>query len=136
MEQEESKRGRKTNEAQYEEMMTESFEMILYQKLSFTEYRSQAAKKFGISTRQAENLYKEARTRLKERFSQERDEIIDEQLNRYFDLLQRCRESGNRRIEAEVLRDLNKLYGIEAAQKVDVTSGGEKLSINIVLNKD
>lgn len=136
MEQEESKRGRKTNEAQYEEMMTESFEMILYQKLSFTEYRSQAAKKFGISTRQAENLYKEARTRLKERFSQERDEIIHEQLNRYYDLLMRCRESGNRRVEAEILRDLNKLYGIESAQKVDVTSGGEKLSINIVLNKD
>ncbi len=128
-------KGRKTNVAQYEERMTEVFEMILYKKLSYTEFRTQAAELFGITTRQAENLYKEARERLKERFAQDREEILNEQLNRLYDLLDRCRASGNRRIEAEVLRDLTKLYGLESAQKLDITSGGEPININIILDK-
>jgi hypothetical protein len=31
--------GRKTNEAQYEERMVEVFEMVLYETLSYTEFR-------------------------------------------------------------------------------------------------
>lgn len=130
------KEGRKTNVAQYEERMVEVFEMILYKKLSYTEFRSQAAEKFGITTRAAETLYKEARERLKERFAQERDEILQEQLGRLYDLLDRCREAGNRRVEAEVLRDLNKIYGLDQPVKVDLTSGGQPISININLSND
>jgi len=130
------KEGRKTNVAQYEERMVEVFEMILYAKLSYTEFRSQAAEKFGITTRQAETLYKEARERLKERFDQQREEILSEQLGRLYDLLTRCREAGNRRVEAEVLRDLNKIYGLDQPVKVDLTSGNLPISININLSND
>ena len=129
----ENKGGRKSNVAQYEERMVEVFEMVLYKKLSFTEFRTQAADKFGITTRQAETLYKEARERLKEKFDQQRDEILSEQLGRLYDLLDRCREAGNRRIEAEVLRDLNKIYGLDQPVKLDLTSGGNPISININL---
>jgi len=129
-------KGRKTNEAQYEERMTQVFEMILYKKLSFTEFRSQAAEIFGITTRQAEHLYKDARERLKERFQQERDEILQEQLTRYFDLLERARMDNNKRVERETLADINKLYGLDQPVKVDVTSGGNPISINIVLNNE
>jgi hypothetical protein len=132
----ETKEGRKTNVAQYEERMVEVFEMILYNKLSYTEFRSQAAEKFDITTRQAESLYKEARDRLKERFDQQREEILSEQLGRLYDLLSRCREAGNRRVEAEVLRDLNKIYGLDQPVKVDLTSGGNPISININLSND
>lgn len=132
----EIKEGRKTNVAQYEERMVEVFNMILYKKLSFTEFRSQAAEMFGITTRQAESLYKDARDRLKERFEQEREEILSEQLGRLYSLLDRCREAGNRRIEAEVLRDLNKIYGLDQPVKVDLTSGNLPIAINIILNKD
>jgi hypothetical protein len=130
------KEGRKTNVAQYEERMVEVFEMILYSKLSYTEFRSQAAEKFDITTRQAESLYKEARERLKERFDQQREEILSEQLGRLYDLLSRCREAGNRRVEAEVLRDLNKIYGLDQPVKVDLTSGNLPISININLSND
>jgi hypothetical protein len=125
------KEGRKTNVAQYEERMVEVFEMILYKKLSYTEFRSQAAEMFGITQRQAESLYKDARDRLKERFEQQREEILSEQLGRLYDLLYRCREAGNRRVEAEVLRDLNKIYGLDQPVKVDITSAGEPIKINI-----
>lgn len=125
--------GRKTNVGEYEERMVEVFEMILYKKLSYVEFKKQAAKKFDISHRQAENLYADARNRLKERFEQEREEIVQEQLARLYDLLDRCREAGNRRTESEVLRDLAKIYGIEQPQKLDITSGGQPITISINL---
>jgi hypothetical protein len=132
----ENKGGRKSNVAQYEERMVEVFEMILYSKLSYTEFRSQAADKFGITTRQAETLYKEARERLKEKFDQQREEILSEQLGRLYDLLARCREAGNRRVEAEVLRDLNKIYGLDQPVKLDLSTNGNPIAINIILDRD
>jgi vacuolar-type H+-ATPase subunit H len=128
--------GRKTNEAQYEERMVEVYEMILYDTLSFTEFRKEAARRFNITTRQAESLYKDAKDRLKERFSQEREVVLNDQIMRLHDLLKRCRDNNNRKIELETLAVLNKLYNIDSPVKVDVTSGGVPLSINIVLNKE
>jgi hypothetical protein len=120
---------------EYEERMTRVFEVMLYEKKSYNEFKVQISKEFNITQRQAENLWVDARTRLKERYSQEQEEILQEQLNRYHDLLMRARESGNRRVEREVLADMNKLYGLESAKKVDITSGGEQISININLGE-
>jgi hypothetical protein len=120
---------------EYEERMTRVFEVMLYEKKSYNEFKVQIGKEFNITQRQAENLWAEARTRLKERYSQEQEEILQEQLNRYHDLLMRARDSGNRRVEREVLADMNKLYGLESPKKVDITSGGEQISININLGE-
>jgi uncharacterized protein YcbK (DUF882 family) len=125
--------GRKTNEAQYEERMVEVFEMVLYETLSYTEFRKEASRRFGITTRQAESLYKDAKDRLKERFSQEREAVLSDQLSRLHDLLKRCRDNNNRKVELETLATLNKLYGLDQPVKVDVTSGGLPISININL---
>jgi len=127
--------GRKTNEAQYEERMVEVYEMILYDTLSFSEFRKEASRRFNISTRQAETIYKDAKDRLKERFSQERESVLNDQLSRLHDLLKRCRENNNRKVELETLAVLNKLYNIETPVKVDLTSNGLPFAINIVLDK-
>jgi uncharacterized protein YcbK (DUF882 family) len=134
-EEEKGTAGRRTNEAQYEERMVEVFEMILYDTLSYTEFRKEAARRFSISTRQAESLYKDAKDRLKERFSQERENVLNDQLSRLHDLLKRCRDNNNRKIELETLATLNKLYGLDQPVKVDVTSGGNPIAINIILDK-
>ena len=89
-----------------------------------------------ITQRQAEVIYKQVKDTLKNRFKDEQEEILETQITRYQDLLIRARDSGNRRIEREVLSDLNKLYGIESPTKVDLTSGGEPISLNIILSKD
>ena len=128
--------GRKTTELEYEERMVRVFEMIVYEKKSYTEFRDQAAKEFEVSTRTAENMWADCRNRLKERFTQDREEILSEQLNRLYDLLNRSRLAGNRRVEGEVLRDISKIYGLDQPVKVDLTTGGEPISINIILNKD
>lgn len=128
--------GRKSTELEYEEKMVRVFELIVYEKKSYVEFRDIASKEFGISNRAAETMWADCRNRLKERFNQEREEILSEQLNRLYDLLNRSRLAGNRRVEAEVLRDISKIYGLDAPQKVDVTSNGETISVNIILNND
>jgi hypothetical protein len=121
----------KANELEYEQRMERAFEMMLYEKKSYDEFKKQFAQEYDITTRQAENVWKDVRTRLKERYNQNQEEILTEQLNRLYDLLNRCRLQGNRRIESEVLRDITKILGMEAPKKVDLTSNGETISINI-----
>jgi len=83
--------GRKSNEIEYEEKMTRVFELILWEKKSFTEFRDLVSKEFDISTRAAENMWMDARKRLKERHTGEQEEILQDQLTRLYDLLNRCR---------------------------------------------
>jgi hypothetical protein len=128
----ENKGGRKSNVATYEERIPEAFEMILYEKLSYTEFRQQGAKKWGITERAAETIWKDCKDRIKARFEEQTEEIISEQLSRYFDLLTRSRADNNKRVERETLADINKLYGLEQ-RKIDITSNGEPISININL---
>ena len=124
--------GRKSTEAEYEERIPEAFEMILYQKLNYVEFRTTASKRWKISERSAETIWKDVKDRLKARFDEKTEEIISEQLSRYFDLLSRARADNNKRVERETLADINKLYGLEQ-RKIDITSNGEPISININL---
>jgi hypothetical protein len=78
--------GRKSTEFEYEEKMVRVFELIVYEKKSYVEFRDIASKEFGITTRAAESMWQDCRNRLKERFTQEREEIMSEQLNRLYDL--------------------------------------------------
>lgn len=128
-----AKAGRKTDELEFESRMNRVFEMMLYEHLSYREFATKAAKEFDISERQAENLWKEARTRLKERFERNSEEILQDHLNQLYDLLKRSRDDNNKRTEREVLADLAKIYQLET-KKVDITSNGQPISININLD--
>ena len=134
MENKETKKGRKSNEIDYEARMPRVYEMMLYEHLGYDEFASKAAKEFQITTRAAENLWTEARRRLKERYKQNSDEILENHLNQLYDLLNRCREDNNKRTEREVLADIAKIHQLEV-KKVDVTSNGQPISININLTE-
>ena len=123
----------KVNDLQFEERMNRVYELMLYEHLSYREFASKAAKEFKISERQAENLWKEARTRLKERFQRNSEEILQDHLNQLYDLLKRAREDNNKRVERETLADIAKIHQLEI-KKVDVTSNGQPISININLD--
>jgi hypothetical protein len=133
MENKEIKKGRKTDELEFESVMSRVYEMMLYEHLSYREFATKAAKEFNISERQAERLWKEARIRLKERYTQNQDEILENHLNQLYDLLKRCRDENNKRTEREVLADIAKIHSLET-KKVDITSNGQPISININLN--
>ena len=129
----ETKKGRKTDELEFEQVMERVFYMMLYEHLSYREFASKAAKEFKITERQAERLWAEARTRLKERFKQNQDEILENHLNQLYDLLKRARDDRNKRVEREVLADIAKIHQLEV-KKVDVTSNGQPIQININLD--
>jgi hypothetical protein len=131
-----AKAGRKTDEIEFESRMSRIYDMMLYEHLSYREFASKAAKEFDISERQAENLWKEARTRLKERFKQDQDEILENHLNQLYDLLKRARDDNNKRTEREVLNDIAKIHSLEGTKKIDITSNGNALTLNIQLDKD
>ena len=129
-----AKTGRKTDEIEFEQVMNRVFEMMLYEHLSWNEFRDKAAKEFQISARQAERLWGEARTRLKERFERNNEEILQDHLNQLYDLLKRARDDRNKRVEREVLADIAKIQSLEGVKKVDITSGGTPIAININLD--
>jgi len=121
----------KSTAVQMEERMQRVFEMMLYEHLSYNEFKEKAAKEFNITARMAENYWKEARVRLKERFERNSEEVLQDHLNQLYDLLKRAREDNNKRVERETLADLAKIMGLEATKKVDLTSNGQPIAINI-----
>ena len=125
--------GRKTSVAERESFNPRFIELILYDKLSYTQFRDLVSKEFGVSSLQAELYYKETRQLLKDKFTAQTDEILNEQLGRYFDLLKRARKDGNDLVEMTVLKQLDKIFGLEATKKVDVSSGGKPITISINL---
>jgi hypothetical protein len=132
MEENKNKGGRKSTVASYEERIPQAFEWILYEKINSIEFRERGAKEWGISQRAVDSIWADCKERIKKRFEEESEEILTQQLQRSFDLLKRCRETNNRRVEAEVLRDISKLYGLDT-RKIDIQSGGQPISININL---
>jgi len=125
-------KGRKTDEVEFEQVMVRVFELMLYEHLGHDEFASKAAKEFNCSVRHAERLWAEARRRLKERFKQNSEEILENHLNQLYDLLHRCKQDGNKRTEKETLDSIAKIYQLET-KKVDITSNGQSISININL---
>jgi hypothetical protein len=128
-----AKAGRKTDELQFEMRMNRVYEMMLYEHLGYNEFAEKAAKEFDVSVRQAENLWAEARKRLKERFERNSEQILEDHLNQLYDLLKRCRDDNNKRTEREVLADIAKVQGMDK-QKIDLTTNGQPISINIKLD--
>jgi len=129
------RRGRKLTDIEIAERFQVAYEWIVYKRLSYVEFREKFSKEYKITVRQAEIVWKQVKDTIKERFKDEQETLLENQIERYFDLLARSRENGNRRIEREVLSDLNKLYGLEASAKLDITSSGQPISLNIILDK-
>lgn len=128
--------GRKSTVVEYSEKLTEALELILYKRLSSGEFRTTFSKMYGVSERTADATWKRCKDIIAERFKEEQGVLIEQQIERYFDLLYRARQDNNKRVEREVLDSISKLYGLEAPKKVDLTSNGESISVNIILNND
>lgn len=128
--------GRKSTVVEYSEKLTEALELILYKRLSSGEFRTTFSKMYGVSERTADATWKRCKDIIAERFKEEQGVLIEQQIERYFDLLYRARQDNNKRVEREVLDSISKLYGLEAPKKVDLTSNVESISVNIILNND
>lgn len=128
--------GRKSTIVEYSEKLTEALELILYKRLTSGEFRTTFSKMYGVSERTADATWKRCKDIIADRFKEEQGILIEEQLMRYFDLLERARQDNNKRVERETLQDISKLYGLDAVKKIDITSGDLPISVNIILNND
>ena len=128
--------GRKSTIVEYSEKLTEALELILYKRLTSGEFRTTFSKMYGVSERTADATWKRCKDIIAERFKEEQGVLIEQQVERYFDLLIRARQDGNKRVERETLDSISKLYGLEQTRKIDITSGDLPISVNIILNND
>jgi|694.fasta_scaffold47907_13 hypothetical protein len=131
MEEKKKTGGRKSNVVEYSEKLTEALELILYKRLTSGEFRLTFSKMYGVSERTADATWKRCKEIIAERFKEEQNVLIEQQVERYFDLLNRAREDKNKRVERETLDSITKLYGLEGPKKVDVTTNGEPIKINL-----
>jgi hypothetical protein len=129
------KYGQKANGPQQQQRLNEALELILYKGYGFEEFTKQYAKIYNVSTRTAQKVWVACKDILKERSALKHEEIISNQMNRYMDLLERARLDGNKRVERETLWDMSRIMGLDQ-RKVDITSGGEAISIKINLSND
>lgn len=123
----------KSTKMEYEDRVPQLMRLILIERLSFNEFCTRVKNDYNVTKRTGATWWKDVRERLKERYVEASEEVIYEQIQRYFDLYKQAEKRGNTRVMREILADLNKLYGLEKPAKLDVTSGGEKIKINIVL---
>ena len=69
-------------------------------------------------------ILKDAQNYIMEQTNEDTKAAFAESINR----LEMLYEKGNDKTKLEVLKEINKLRGLYAAQKVDITSGGEKIT--------
>lgn len=127
------KKGRKTTEIEYEQRMGELYEEILYGKDTDVNIKKKKAKEWEQSTRSVSSMIVECRKRIKDKFKESQDVLLEEQVQRYKDLIQDARSKNQNRVVREALKDLNLLFNLEQ-QKIDITSGNEPISIQINLS--
>lgn len=129
------KQGRQTNVVQYEERMEELFFALLYSQKPDRIIRKEKAKEWEVTTRTLDSMIRDARQRIKDKFKDQQEQMMEDQVSRLLNLINRAREKGHQRVEREALADLNKIMGLEQ-QKIDLTSGGNPIKININLSSD
>jgi hypothetical protein len=69
-------------------------------------------------------ILKDAQKYIMEQTNEDTKAAFAESINR----LEMLYESGTNKEKLEVMKEMNKLRGLYAAQKVDITSGGEKIT--------
>lgn len=81
----------------------------------------------GYKQTYAYQLYREARARIKELYDEKAIELVNETLGQLEDLYQQSVSGRNLKLALEVRKEISKLIGLYASEKIDITSGGETL---------
>ena len=82
----------------------------------------------GYAKTQSYEYIKLAKKELKDRYSETNDALIEEAIYQYEQMIEKAAISGDLRLWNDLRKELNKIQGIYAADKVDITSGGDKIT--------
>jgi hypothetical protein len=94
------------------------------------------ANNYKVCERTADTYIAKANLILNENNQDLKNEMIALQKARLEDLLQKAYDSGDYKEARAIIESINKLFGLDAASKVDVTSGGDKITWNEVRTYD
>lgn len=82
----------------------------------------------GFGTTYAYELYKIARKKIVELYSTKNEELANEALGQLEFLYEDAILTNNMKLALEIRKEINKLTGIYAAEKMDITSNGNDIT--------
>lgn len=89
----------------------------------------------GYSKTQSYEYLKWAREEIKEQYDLMNPSKIEEAIGQYEEALERARSAKDWRLWNDLKKEMNKIQGVYAEKKVDITSNGKDVSINEVVIK-
>jgi hypothetical protein len=92
---------------------------------------------YNVSERTVYRYIEYAKKLFKQYADKKADEVATENYNRLMELYRECKRQHLHRDATNILKEINKMYGIGNQQKLDITSGGEKIPVTInIIRKD
>lgn len=89
----------------------------------------------GYSKTQSYEYLKWAREEIKEQYDLMNPSKIEEAIGQYEEALERARSVKDWRLWNDLKKEMNKIQGVYAEKKVDVTTNGEKIGFNEIVVK-
>jgi hypothetical protein len=93
-------------------------------------------KDLGYRTTQSYEYVKMAKEVIKERYNATNDAAVEEAIFQYENMLERAYNSGNYKLWSELKKELNKITGINAPEKIELSGELKSININIVKNNN
>jgi hypothetical protein len=92
--------------------------------------------KLGYSKTQSYEYVKWAREEIKDRYKATNDAMVEEAIYQYEEMLEIAKNRKDLKVWNDLRKELNKITGIYTADKIDITTGGDKITdINIKIIK-
>ena len=124
----------KADKIEVDERLKVAVNLVVKNRMVYTEFVNYCKQEWSLQRGQATVYWNRVSEYLKERNDKQRDKTINEQLERYWNLYDKAEKKGDLRVAKDILADINKLKGLNEAEKKDITSGGER--INIIIGTD
>lgn len=111
-------------------IIDEIIELRIKKGYSSTSLINYLKEKYEIKNRRAYELIKEAKTKLGEIYSKVNENALEEAIIIMESMRETELKKGSNKLALEIQKELNKVNQLYI-QKLDITSGGEKITINI-----
>ena len=123
----------KLNKVEVEDFLTQSLNQILDNHLSYTQYTEWCKKTNNLSQVQSNEYWLRVWTLLSEKYSLEREQLINKHLQKYWLLYDLALENGDISNARQVLNDISKLLGMNEPERIETK---EELHIRFKFGTD
>lgn len=82
----------------------------------------------GYAQAYSYELLQAARKKIQEVYTRNIEEHLEEAKGQLEEMLEKATKKGDTRLMLQIRQELNKLLGLYSAEKIDITSGGDKIT--------